>query len=265
MSVSQATKPKFDLDAFAKTKAATIVLPIVATVLLFIIWELAVLIFKIPPYNLPAPSAILQATFDKQQALIENSLQTLVTTLAGFGVAIVAGVILGFMIGYSRLAYVVLYPVLVGFNTIPKVALVPLFALWFGIGTIPAILTAFLLAFFPIAVNVALGLDTVEPEMKDVMRSLGASQIEVFEKIGFPHTLPYIFASLKVAISLAFVGAVISETVASNKGIGYLIVSASSNFDVPLGFAGLMVLAVMGTILYGFFAAIEKYVIYWAR
>jgi NitT/TauT family transport system permease protein len=141
----------------------------------------------------------------------------------------------------------------------------PLFALWFGIGTVPAILTAFLLAFFPIAVNVALGLDTVEPEMKDVMRALGASQIEIFQKVGFPHTLPYVFASLKVAISLAFVGTVISETVASNKGIGYLIVTASSNFDVPLGFAGLMVLAVMGTVLYALFAAAEKYLIYWAR
>lgn len=255
----------FDLEKFAKTKTASIVLPLAATVLLFVLWELVVLIFKVPPYNLPSPTSIIQATIDKQQALIENSVQTLITTLAGFGLAIAAGVVLGFLIGYSRLAYIVLYPILVGFNTIPKVALVPLFALWFGIGTIPAILTAFLLAFFPIAVNVALGLDTVEPEMKDVMRSLGASQVEVFQKVGFPHTLPYIFASLKVAISLAFVGAVISETVASNRGIGYLIVSASSNFDVPLGFAGLMVLAIMGTVLYGFFAAIEKYVIYWAR
>ncbi|MDX2100810.1 MAG: ABC transporter permease [Leptolyngbyaceae cyanobacterium bins.59] len=265
MATSLRSKPGFDFAEFAKTKTATIFLPIVATILLFILWELVVLIFKVPAYNLPAPSAIITAMVDKQRALVENSLQTLFTTMAGFGLAIVSGVILGFLIGYSRLAYVVLYPLLVGFNTIPKVALVPLFALWFGIGTVPAILTAFLLAFFPIAVNVALGLDTVEPEMKDVMRSLGASQIEVFEKIGFPHTLPYIFASLKVAISLAFVGAVISETVASNKGVGYLIVTASSNFDVPLGFAGLLVLAAMGTILYGFFAAIEKYVIYWAR
>ena len=253
------------LEKLARSKAANIILPIAATILLFLLWEIIVFLFKIPAYNLPAPSAILSASISKSQAIVENSTQTLVTTLAGFILAIVAGVGLGFLIGYSRLAYVTLYPILVGFNTIPKVALVPLFALWFGIGTIPAILTAFLLAFFPIAVNVALGLDTVEPEMKDVMRSLGASQIEIFQKIGFPHTLPYVFASLKVAISLAFVGTVISETVASNKGIGYLIVSASSNFDVPLGFAGLMILAVMGTLLYGIFAAAEKYLIYWAR
>lgn len=254
-----------NLERFARSKTASIVMPLAATNLLFLLWEIVVFLFKIPPYNLPAPSAIIAASFNQSQALIENTGQTLFTTLAGFMLAIVTGVVLGFLIGYSRIAYVILYPLLVGFNTVPKVALVPLFALWFGIGTVPAILTAFLLAFFPIAVNVALGLDTVEPEMKDVMRSLGASQIEIFQKVGFPHTLPYVFASLKVAISLAFVGTVISETVASNKGIGYLIVTASSNFDVPLGFAGLMVLAVMGTVLYGLFAAAEKYLIYWAR
>lgn len=252
-------------NEFLNSKSATVILPTVATILLLILWELAVLIFKIPAFNLPAPSAIYNSTITNAKPIIENSVQTLITTLAGFSVAIVTGVILGFLIGYSRVAYTILYPILVGFNTIPKVALVPLLALWFGIGTVPAILTAFMLAFFPIAVNVALGLDTVEPEMKDVLRSLGASQIEVFQKVGFPHTLPYIFASLKVAISLAFVGAVISETVASNKGIGYLIVTASSNFDIPLGFSGLLVLAVMGTVLYGVFVAVEKYVIYWAR
>lgn len=192
-------------------------------------------------------------------------MSTLVHTLIGFVLAIASGIFLGFLIGYSRVAYVILYPLLVGFNTIPKVALVPLFAIWFGIGTVPAVLTAFLLAFFPIAVNVAVGLDTVEVEMKDVLRSLGASDLEVFQKVGLPHTMPYLFASLKVAVSLAFVGTVISETLASNSGIGYLMVSASSNFDVPLGFAGLCVLALMGVVLYGLFAALEKYVIHWAR
>ena len=158
-----------NLEKFARSKTASIVLPIAATILLFVVWEILVFLFKIPPYNLPAPSAIIAATFTQSKALIENTGQTLFTTLAGFILAIVAGVVLGFLIGYSRIAYIVLYPLLVGFNTVPKVALVPLFALWFGIGTVPAILTAFLLAFFPIAVNVALGLDTVEPEMKDVM------------------------------------------------------------------------------------------------
>jgi NitT/TauT family transport system permease protein len=256
---------KSQFSRWMNSKYSGFVLPFIATILLFIFWEIVVHAFKIPQFNLPAPTSIFSALITNQQAILENSLQTLVSTLVGFLLAILSGIFLGFLIGYSRLAYIVLYPLLVGFNTIPKVALVPLFAIWFGIGTVPAVLTAFLLAFFPIAVNVAVGLDTVEVEMKDVLRSLGATDIEIFQKVGLPHTMPYLFASLKVAVSLAFVGAVISETLASNSGIGYLMVSASSNFDVPLGFAGLLILAVMGIVLYGFFAALEKYIVHWAR
>lgn len=253
------------LNRFLKSKTASFILPFSVTILLFILWEVLTYLLKIPPYNLPAPSAIVSALITRSQPLIENALQTLMTTLVGFFLSVIAGVILGFLIGCSKVAYMILYPILVGFNTIPKVALVPLFALWFGIGSVPAILTAFLLAFFPIAVNVALGLETVEPEMRDVLRSLGASQMEFFQKIGIPHSMPYLFASLKVAVSFAFIGSVISETVASNKGIGYLVISASSSFDVPLAFAGLLILSAMGVVLYSFFAALEKYVIYWAR
>ncbi len=250
---------------FLNSKAAGFILPFSVTVLIFILWEVLTQLLKIPAYNLPAPSAVLGALATRSQPLIDNALQTLMTTLVGFFLSVIAGVALGFLIGYSKVAYMILYPILVGFNTIPKVALVPLFALWFGIGSVPAILTAFLLAFFPIAVNVALGLETVEPEMRDVLRSLGASQMEFFQKIGVPHSMPYLFASLKVAVSFAFIGSVISETVASNKGIGYLVISASSSFDVPLAFAGLLILSAMGVVLYAFFAALEKYVIYWAR
>lgn len=253
------------LKKFLNSKAAGFFLPFLATVMLFVVWELVVVIFKIPQFNLPAPSNIYQATLQYSPQLLANAGRTLLTTTLGFVAAILTGVFLGFLIGYSRLAYLTLYPLLVGFNTIPKVALVPLLAVWFGANETPATITAFLLAFFPIAVNVALGLDTVEPEMKDVLRSLGASQVEVFQKVGWPHTLPYLFASLKIAASFAFVGSVISESVASNGGMGYLIVAASSNFDVPLAFAGLLVLAVMGILLYGLFVVAEKYVIYWAR
>lgn len=259
MSQSKFSKKLLD------SKYSTVLLPFLATIVLLILWEAIVLIFKIPQFNLPAPSSIFIASVDKSQAILDNAMQTLVTTLIGFAIAVITGVFLGFLIGYSKFAYIVLYPLLVGFNTVPKVALVPLFAIWFGIGAVPAILTAFLLAFFPIAVNVAVGLDTVEEEMKDVLRSLGASDLEIFQKVGLPHTMPYLFASLKVAASFAFVGSVISETVASNGGVGYLMVSASSNFDVPLGFAGLLILAVMGIVIYGFFAVLEKYVINWAR
>lgn len=253
------------MNRFLSSKFAGIFLPIITTTVIFILWEVIVRAFNIPKFNLPSPSAIWIAAIEGRQPLMENAIATLQTTLLGFLLSVITGVFLGFLIGYSRTAYLILYPILIGFNTIPKVALVPLFALWFGTGFIPAVLTAFLLAFFPIAVNVALGLDTVEPEMKDVLRSLGATQVEIFQKVGFPHAMPYLFASLKVAVSFAFIGSVISETVASNKGVGYLVVSASSTFDVPLGFAGLLTLSVMGIVLYGFFAVMEKYVVYWAR
>ncbi len=253
------------MEKFLKSKAAGFVLPFVATILLFVVWELIVLIFKIPPFNLPAPSKIFQAMVNFGPQLTVNTLRTLWTTLIGFILAVGVGVVLGFLIGYSKIAYLTLYPLLVAFNTIPKAAIVPLLAIWFGANAIPATLTAFLLAFFPIAVNVALGLDTVEPEMKDVLRSLGASQIETFQKVGWPHSLPYIFASLKIAASFAFIGAVISESIASNAGLGYLIVQATSSFDIPLAFAALLVLALMGVTLYGFFVFVEKKVIYWAR
>lgn len=253
------------MEKFLKSKSAGFVLPFIATIVLFVVWELVVIIFKIPAFNLPSPSNIFQAMVTFAPQLLANSLRTLWTTMLGFAIAVVIGVILGFMIGYSRTAYLTLYPLLVAFNTIPKAAIVPLLAIWFGANAIPATITAFLLAFFPIAVNVALGLDTVEPEMKDVLRSLGASQLETFEKVGWPHSLPYIFASLKIAASFAFIGAVISESVASNAGLGYLIVQATSSFDIPLAFAALLILAILGVVLYGFFVLLEKKVIYWAR
>lgn len=253
------------MEKFLKSRAAGFVLPFVATILLFVLWELVVLIFKIPPFNLPAPSNIFQAMVNFGPQLTVNALRTLWTTMLGFILAVGVGVVLGFLIGYSKIAYLTLYPLLVAFNTIPKAAIVPLLAIWFGANAIPATLTAFLLAFFPIAVNVALGLDTVEPEMKDVLRSLGANQVETFQKIGWPHSLPYIFASLKIAASFAFIGTVISESIASNAGLGYLIVQATSSFDIPLAFAALLVLALMGVALYGFFVFVEKKVIYWAR
>ncbi|MDX2256850.1 MAG: ABC transporter permease [Pseudanabaenaceae cyanobacterium bins.39] len=262
---SRRSAKKFDFKAFLETKTATILLPTIATIVMFVLWELAVWVFQIKPFNLPAPSNIFQAFVKFTPQLTENSLRTIWTTFAGFAIASLVGVVLGFLIGYSRFIYLTFYPLLVAFNTIPKSALVPLLAVWFGANAIPAIVTAFLLAFFPIAVNVALGLETIEPEMKDVMYALGASNFEIFQKIGWPHTLPYVFASLKIAVSFSFIGAVIAESIASNAGLGYLIVQAASDFNVPLAFAALITLAVLGVMLYAMFVALEKKIIYWAR
>jgi NitT/TauT family transport system permease protein len=193
-----------------------------------------------------------------------NAAQTLFTTLLGFAIAVGFGLLLGLIVGASRTIYDGLYPVMIGFNSIPKVAVVPVLVIWFGIGTIPAVVTAFVISFFPIVVNVATGLATIEPEMQDVMRVLGARKWQIMVKIGVPRSMPYFFASLKVAITLAFIGSVIAETVAANSGIGYLMMAASSRFDVPLVFAGLLVIAIMGIVMYELFAVLERRITFWA-
>mgnify|MGYP003342777100 FL=1 len=197
--------------------------------------------------------------------MLFRSLQTLYETLVAFAFGIILGVALGVLVGSSRLAYDVTYPLLIGFSSIPKVAVVPIFVLWFGAGTVPAILTAVTLAFFPIVVNVATGLATTEPELEDVMRAMKATKLDILFNVGLPRTMPYFFASLKVAVTQAFVGTVIAETVASNRGIGNLMMIASSSFDVPLVFAGLLILGALGVGLYVIFSLIEARVTGWAR
>ncbi len=235
-----------------------------ATLGLFVLWELAVRLFKIPPFVLPAPSQALEALRPVWGVVLGHAGQTLWTTLAGFALAVGAGVLLGAAVGTSRPLNLALYPLLVGFNSVPKAALVPVLVLWFGIGAVPAILTAFLISFFPIVVNVATGLASVPPELREVLKVLGSSRFEAFTRVSVPFSLPYFFASLKVAITLAFVGTVISEIAASQKGIGYMMTSASSQFNVPLVFGGLLVIAAMGIALYGVFALLERRLVGWA-
>jgi len=171
---------------------------------------------------------------------------------------VVFGLVLGIVIGSFRLAYAALYPVLIGFNSVPKAALVPILVIWFGVGTVPAVITAFMLSFFPIVVNVATGFATIEPELVDLLRALGASRRHMVVKVGIPRSLPYFFASLKIAITLSFVGSVIAEIVAGNSGIGNVMLIASSNFNVPLVFAALLVVGMMGIGMYAIFALLEK-------
>jgi NitT/TauT family transport system permease protein len=241
-----------------------LVMPWIAILGLLVLWQIVVQAFGIRPFILPSPTAIVAALLEYRAPIMDSALFTLVNTLSGFAVGIVIGVLIGILIGSSRLAYAGLYPLLVGINSVPKAAVVPILVLWMGIGQPPAIATAFLLSFFPIAVNVATGLATVEPELEDVLRSLGASKLDILRKVGLPRTMPYFFASLKVGISLAFVGAVISETIASNDGIGYLMLQSASQFRTPLLFAGVFVVAAMGIATYLTCALIERRMTSWA-
>jgi NitT/TauT family transport system permease protein len=231
----------------------------------FLLWEFGCLVSGVSELVLPRPSQILITLIEKMPLLMPHALQTLGTTLAGFALGVAAGVLIGVVIGFSRLAYDVASPLLVGFSSIPKVAVVPIFVIWFGAGTVPAILTSMVISIFPVVVNVATGLATTEPELEDVLRVLGASKLDILWNVGLPRALPYLFASLKIAITLAFVGTVLSETVASNKGIGNVMMIASGNFDVPLTFAGLLILAILGVALYGVFALLENRLTGWTQ
>jgi NitT/TauT family transport system permease protein len=239
--------------------------PYVFTVAFFALWEAACRLFEVPPFFLPAPSVIAQAMADYWWQLLWHSFHTLWMTLAGFGIAVAFGIVLGIALGASRIVYAGTYPLLVGFNAIPKVAVVPILILWFSVGWAPPVLTAFLISFFPIVVNVATGLSTIEPELEDVMKALGARKWDIMVKIGLPRSMPYLFAALKVAITLAYVGSVIAESNASNFGIGNLITRASADFNVPLVFAALMALAILGVAIYVAMVELERRTTGWAH
>ena len=239
--------------------------PWLLTVAIVVVWEAICRLFNVSSFIFPAPSEIAASLVQYAGPIAGHAWKTFWTTSAGFAIGVLVGLALGFVIGSSRFIYNALYPLLVAFNSIPKAAFVPILVVWFGIGTVPAILTAFLICFFPIVVNVATGLATLEPELEDVLRSLGATRKDVLFKVGLPRSLPYFFASLKVAVTLAFVGTVVSETVASNDGIGYLMMSAGSSMRMPLVFAGLIVIGAMAMAMYGVFAAIERRTTGWAH
>jgi NitT/TauT family transport system permease protein len=231
----------------------------------FLVWEAVCLAFGVSDLILPRPSQIAQVLLQKMPLLWPHAVQTLYTTFAGFVLGVLAGIVIGVAIGSSKTAYDVTYPLLVGFSSIPKVAVVPLFVVWFGAGTVPAILTSMVICIFPVVVNVATGLASTEPELEDVLRVLGARKRDILWNVGLPRALPYLFASLKIAITLSFVGTVLAETVAANKGIGTVMMIASGNFDVPMVFAGLFLLAGMGVALYAISALVERRTTGWAQ
>ena len=249
---------------FFEHKTVRGLLPWFVILAMFVFWELFVRAFSIQQFVLPAPSAIFESLWEWRIPILENAWQTLMTTLIGFAFAIVIGGIGGVALGSSSVIYDGFYPALIAFNSVPKVAVIPVLVIWFGIGTVPAIITAFLLSFFPILVNVATGIATVEPELRDVLRALGATKRQVIIKIGLPRAMPYFFASLKIAMTVAFVGSIVAETVAANAGIGHLMLVASSRFEVPLAFAGLIVTGLMGVGMYVACVAIERRMTGWA-
>jgi len=229
------------------------------------LWQVVCSVFAVSEFIFPSPARIGEQMLEYRGIIAQHAWRTFWVTLAGFGIAIVVGVMLGFLIGSSRIAYAAIYPLMTAFNALPKAAFVPILVVWFGIGVGPAVLTAFLISFFPITVNIATGLATLEPELEDVLRVLGARRWDVLVKVGLPRSMPYFFGSLKVAITLAFVGTTVSEMTAANEGIGYLLISAGSAMQMGLAFAGLVVVGVMAMAMYELFSLLERRITGWAH
>ena len=236
---------------------------LLAAVLL--LWEAICTGLGVSEFIFPSPSRIASQFWEFKGIIAAHAWRTYWVTMVGFAIAIVVGVLLGFLIGSSRMAYTAVYPLMTAFNALPKAAFVPILVVWFGIGAGPAILTAFLISFFPIMVNIATGLATLDPELEDVLRVLGAKRWDVLVKVGLPRSMPYFYGSLKVAITLAFVGTTVSEMSAANEGIGYLLISAGSAMQMGLAFAGLVVVGAMAMLMYELFSAIERHTTAWAH
>ena len=251
-------------DSVWRAHLRSLVGPVAFALSVIALWEVACVVFEVSPFALPRPSQIIQVMVERWRDIAPHLLQTTWSTFLGFVLGVAIGFILGVAIGASRNFQRMSYPSLIGFNAIPKVAFVPILAIWFGIGFVPAVLTATLICLFPVLVIVSTSIASVAPELNDVLRSLGARRRDVLLKVGIPQAMPYFFGSLKIAITLAFVGAVTSETIAANRGIGFLMMRAMSDFDIVLVFAALMWLVVLGVVFYGICAAIETRFTKWA-
>ncbi|TMQ23516.1 MAG: ABC transporter permease [Candidatus Rokuibacteriota bacterium] len=218
---------------------------------LLVAWQLAGPAFGIREYLLPAPTSVVRAMLNVSIPWPTHIWITTLEIVGGFAVAAGAGVALGIAIAWSPVAARALVPFLVFVNTLPKVAVAPLFLLWLGYGVVPNILIAALIGFFPVVINTAVGLTQVDEELLDLGRVFGAPTWKVFVKIRLPNALPYVLSALKITATAAVVGAVVGEFVASQAGLGMVIVNAQTNLNTPVAFAALVWISIVGLTLYG--------------
>ena len=244
-----------------------IAVPVFAIVIFLIFWEVLVWINDWPNYKMASPSDLWPAFWKFRYLFFDYGWDTLWRTVVGLMLAVVVGVALGMIMGFSKTMRDALYPLLVGFKAIPKATVVPIIALIFvGQHDLNTVLIAFMISFFPIAVSVSIGLSTLEPEYRDILRALGASKLMIFWKIALPKTLPEFFGALKVAVTLAFIGTNLMEIVSPHgRGLGALFDSGKTNADYPLMFAVLIALAVLGIALYYVVVVLEKIFAGWAE
>jgi NitT/TauT family transport system permease protein len=236
---------------------------IIAFIALFVAWELAVRVTGIKEYLLPPPSRVYAEFIKRFDPVMASAWVTTREIVAGYLLAIVVSVPLALWIAYSRFMENAIYPVIVFLQIIPKIAVAPLFIIWFGFGFAPKLLVVFLLSFFPIIVSSIAGFKSVDPDIMDFARTTGASQWKMFAMIRLPQALPQIFTGLKVGAALAATAAVVAEFVASDKGLGYLLLQYNGNLDTPMVFATIILLSIIGLAVYYAVELIERFTIPW--
>lgn len=237
--------------------------PLVSLVLLLVIWQGAVTIFEIKPFILPSPELVFRLIADRYGLLLHHSFITTYETVAGFLLSALIGIPIAAAVATWRWVERMLYPLLVASQTVPKVAIAPLFIVWLGFGFLPKIIIAFLVAFFPVVISTVVGLKSTPIEMIYLGRIAGFSSWQMFLKIAFPRALPEIFAGLKVAMTLAVMGAIVGEFVGASEGLGYLLMFATAQMQTPLVFAGLVLLVLIGVVLFGLIQWCERLAIPW--
>lgn len=242
---------------------ATYLYPTVVTLVLFVIWESVTRAGWVSPLILPSLSSIVHTAIVKFPLLMQMSAITTMEFVLGFLLSVAVGLPLGAMIVYSRPLETAFYPILVAFQIVPKAAVAPIFIVWLGTGLSSKVLIAFAIAFFPVVIDTVVGLRSAQPETIHLLRSMGGNPFQVFWYVRFPNALPAIFGGLKVASTLAVVGAIVGEFVSAEKGLGYLVLVANGELDTRLVFACVLVLTLLGIIFYFVIEIIEKIVVHW--
>jgi NitT/TauT family transport system permease protein len=235
-------------------------LPVIAAAIVVVAWEIAVDASGIKPAVLPAPSGVLSATFANRDILIANALPTTLETIAGFILSLSLGGLLGVLLTYFALVRDALYPNVILFQLIPKVAVAPLFMLWLGIGWESRVAMALFIAFFPIVISTVSGLQAADPAILRLCDSLDASRWQVFFKVRLPYSLPFLFNGMKISMTLAIIGVIVGEFITSQQGLGYIILFAGSRLETATVMAALLVLCTVGLALYGLVGLVERIV-----
>ena len=242
---------------------AAYVYPLATVVLVLLAWEAAARLGYVPRYLLPAPTGILARGSQLATFLVRESLVTLQEVLLGFGLSVALGVPLAIgLVAWPSFQRAV-YPLLVGTQVVPKLAIAPLFLVWFGFGMPSKVLVAFLVAFFPIVIDSVIGLRSVETAKLYVARAAGAGELQLFWLVRLPNALPFIFGGMKVSITLAVVGALVGEFVAAESGLGRVLLSANGNMDTELLFAAIFALVIIGVALFLVLEGIERLMLPW--